>query len=195
MLETQKVDLLLQGLSILKGRSFADNRGTLAIFFEESLKSIFKNAEIETFDLRLILSENNIGIVRGIHFGANELNQTKVIQCVEGKFRDYIFDFRPNSKTFLKFNEIMLDGNKPTTVVISPGLGHAFQSLENNSKMLYLINGKYDSGKEITINPLGNEINIDWTYKPILSENDRLAPSLSTIFSVGILSQFVNREV
>jgi len=61
--------------------------------------------------------------------------------------------------------------------------------------MLYLINGKYDSGKEITINPLGNEINIDWTYKPILSENDRLAPSLSTIFSVGILSQFVNREV
>lgn len=108
MLETQKVDLLLQGLSILKGRSFSDNRGTVAIFFEESLKSIFKNAEIETFDLRLILSENNIGIVRGIHFGANELNQTKVIQCVEGKFRDYIFDFRPNSKTFLKFNEIML---------------------------------------------------------------------------------------
>lgn len=195
MLKTQKVKRFLHGLSIFEGKSFFDNRGAVSIFFEESLNKIFKNKENESFDLRLILSENNAGVVRGIHFAANELNQTKVIQCVEGKFKDYIFDFRPNSKTFLKFNEIILDSDTPITVVISPGLGHAFQSLENNSKMLYLINGKYDSGKEITINSLGNEINIDWTYKPILSENDRLAPSLSSIFSAGILSQFVNREV
>jgi dTDP-4-dehydrorhamnose 3,5-epimerase len=195
VLETQKIKRFLQGLSIFEGKSFFDNRGVVSIFFEKSLSDIFKNKEIETFDLRLIISGNNMGVVRGIHLAANELNQTKVIQCVEGKFKDYIFDFRPNSKTFLKFNEIILDSNTPTTVVIPPGLGHAFQSLENNSKILYLINGKYDSDKEIIINSLGNEINIDWTYEPILSETDRLAPSLSSIFSAGIFGQFVSMEV
>ena len=183
-----KLTKSVDGVSIYQSKNFVDERGSVTSIFEESLQTIFKGINFDNLYTRLLYSTNKRGVVRGIHLASAEVKQTKLVHSIRGSFKDYIFDFRPNSDTYLKYTEVTLDSSK--VLVIAPGLGHCFQSLDDNSTLIYLINNKFDLSNEIVVNPTSKEIKINWDYEPILSKKDIMSPLLSEMITDGIFEQF-----
>jgi dTDP-4-dehydrorhamnose 3,5-epimerase len=72
---------------------------------------------------------------------------------------------------------IDMSDDRPTTLVIPPGFGHAVQGLSQRSLVVYGTNVEYANNKEFEINPLDSNWINHWKEPVILSERDRLAPS------------------
>jgi dTDP-4-dehydrorhamnose 3,5-epimerase len=76
---------------------------------------------------------------------------------------------------------VELSGNSGKALLISEGLGHGFLSLEENSIVVYLVSSAFSPSEEYAINPLDENIGIDWgtdsAYLKI-SDKDKSAPTL-----------------
>jgi dTDP-4-dehydrorhamnose 3,5-epimerase len=73
----------------------------------------------------------------------------------------------------------MLSESNGIGVLIQASLGNSFQSLSENSIVVYNMSTEYEPEFEHTINPLDSFINIDWPLdNPILSEKDSKGDSL-----------------
>lgn len=127
-------------------------------------------------------SKSAKGVVRGIHFSKATEGQSKLITCVAGRILDVVVDLRPESLTFKQWVSVELCSDSGRSVFISHGLGHAFQSLEVDSCLSYLMSSKYAPNLEFEINPLDPEIAITWDLTEIsMSQKDKLAPNVEDI--------------
>src|SRR5262249_34680173 len=72
---------------------------------------------------------------------------------------------------------------------LSEGLGHAFMALTDGATVVYLCSAPYAPGREHGIDPLDPAIGIAWPLDsaPVLSEKDRIAPSLERALHDGLL--------
>lgn len=98
----------------------------------------------------------------------------KLIRCLEGKVFDVAIDLRSGSKTFLKWYAQVLSPEKNNMMVIPEGCGHAFQTIEEDTELLYLHTAHYEPEYEGGVLFNDPSLNIEW---PIvcteLSEKDR----------------------
>jgi dTDP-4-dehydrorhamnose 3,5-epimerase len=88
---------------------------------------------------------------------------------------------RPNSATYKKAESVQLSGNGNKSVLIGPGLGHAFVSLAQGSAVTYLLSSPYRPELEFEINPLDLTLKLDFgipANELIVSEKDKSAPTL-----------------
>ena len=110
---------------------------------------------------------------------------SKWVSCLSGAVRDFFVDLRIDSPTFLEWGFTDLDPTLGRTVLMGKGIGHAFQALENDSTLVYLLDGEYLPEKEFSINPFSDRIKIDW---PItihnLSDKDLNAPSIDDVIKL-----------
>ena len=60
-------------------------------------------------------------------------------------------DLRPHSPTYLKYISIELNNKKRNSLYIPTGIAHGFQSLEENTDMLYLTDGIQSKECEVGI--------------------------------------------
>jgi dTDP-4-dehydrorhamnose 3,5-epimerase len=170
--------LQIPGAWLISSVRFADQRG----WFQEW----FKHTDIESLTGLKIqpqqanLSHSRAGVIRGIHYSLAEEGQVKVITVLQGKIEDFTVDLNPTSPTFLQWNRVCLDSRNGETLVLAPFTGHAFQSLEDNTLVCYLVSAEYDPESEFAISPFDTEINLPWdnSVKSIVSERDRNAPTL-----------------
>ena len=113
-------------------------------------------------------------MLRGIH---GDFKSWKLITCVYGELYFVIVDNRKQSKTYWKWDSIILNDKNKKIVLLPPGIGNGFLVLSKESvfsyKWSYL--GKYpDVDDQFTIKWNDKTLKIDWPIvNPILQQRDR----------------------
>lgn len=168
----------LPGVLLLKVSRFNDSRG----FFSELYKANdFASLGIPYF-VQDNLSESSLGVIRGLHWQEPPFGQGKLVTCVKGRILDVAVDINRKSKTFGNHVAFELNESNGWMLWIPEGFAHGFQSLENNSRVLYKVTNIWHKESERSVNPLDPEIGINWlpTHN-ILSEKDLSAPNLKNL--------------
>ena len=170
-------ELFNNGPVVLPREKYLDHRGSFEMIFEDSaVREIYP-------EFPKLLQVNalwaNYGAIRGVHAAAKRENHWKVVTCVFGSVREAVVDLRTGSASFGEMRSLDISELEPSTLVIPPGFGHAVQSLSQRSLVVYGTNVEYENNREFEINPMDEKWIEYWNEPIILSERDRLAPSLN----------------
>ncbi len=176
----------IEGLWQIENDIFTDSRGSFSEIFQAA--EFYKQTSLNFMPAQWNQSVSSKGVLRGIHYSLAPKGQSKWVNCSVGSILDIVVDLRRDSKTFLSTFEIELTSGNHRSLVIGPGLGHSFQSLEDGSVVNYLLTSMYSPSEEFGLNPLDPNLEINWPQpSPLLSDKDRHAPSLALALKQGIL--------
>lgn len=131
----------INGAYIIETNKVVDERG----FFINS----WNKQEFHENNLEVNLTECNIafnnkkGTIRGLHYQIPPYDGAKLVRCIRGKIWDVVVDLRPNSKTFKQWYSVELNEENNKLNYIPPECAHGYQTLEENSEMLYLMSQEY----------------------------------------------------
>ncbi|MCW2396656.1 dTDP-4-dehydrorhamnose 3,5-epimerase [Sphingobium sp. B8D3B] len=127
------------------------------------------------------LSRNLLaGTLRGMHYQAAPHAEAKFVRCVRGALMDVVVDVRPGSPTCGKWVAERLTADSGTGLYIAPGLAHGFQTLVDDTDMLYQITPAFRAGFGSGVRWNDPAFGIDWPLpNPILSDRDAAYPDWS----------------
>ncbi len=178
-------------IKIIKPRLFSDPRG---YFFESFSQRDFCQAigrEIQF--LQDNESRSCKGVIRGLHFQAPPMAQSKLVRCVVGKVLDIAVDIRIGSPTYGKHVAVELSEDNHLQFFIPQGFAHGFSVLSDIAVFQYKCDNYYSKGHEGGINLFDPELNIDWqtpAREAILSEKDLNHANLNNFNSPFIYGKF-----
>ena len=179
--------LSIHGAWLLQSRVFADDRGTFSEWFKSSLLTELTG---ESFlPVQANVSVSNAGVIRGIHYSLGPHGQAKLVTVLRGSILDVAIDVRTGSPTFGKYESVVMTAGDGQTMFLRHDMAHAFQALEDNTVVSYLISTEYSPADEREISPMCPTLNIQWTknLSVVLSEKDQIAPDLSEQSAAGLL--------
>lgn len=116
----------------------------------------------------------------GIHFQNAPQRQARLVSLLAGSGVDYVVDLRRDSPSYCRWiaREISAAGREH--VLVPPGFGHVFRSLEDNVMMLFRVDTPFDLQYSRTISYHDPQIALDIREREfILSEYDAAAPMLA----------------
>lgn len=117
------------------------------------------------------------GTIRGMHFQKHPKAEIKIVQCIKGAVYDVAIDLRKGSSTYGKWVGQELTEDNKKMFLIPKGFAHGFQSLKDNSKILYFVSEFYSPKYESGVRWNDPFFNIKWPIKnPIFSEKDKNWP-------------------
>jgi dTDP-4-dehydrorhamnose 3,5-epimerase len=99
--------------------------------------------------LELTVAQSNIsfnhlrGTLRGMHFQLTPHEQVKLVRCTRGAIHDVIIDLRAASPTYLQSMAVELTEENRRTLFVPRGFGHGFQTLADNSEVVYMVSAFY----------------------------------------------------
>lgn len=156
-----------------------DDRG----WFQESFKSSLfaEHTGVHFLPAQSNISKSQAGTIRGIHYSIAPEGQGKLVTVMSGAIDDYVVDVRTDSPTFGQWRRIRLNASTPKAVLIDPHLGHAFQALEDETIVSYMVTAEFNPSVELALHPMCPHLSIQWdvTLTPRLSAKDSAAPNLS----------------
>jgi len=176
----------IEGIFVVENEIFSDHRGDFSrLFCDRELASILAHRQI----VQLNLSKNRIqGCVRGMHFQNSPHAEMKMIRCLSGNIFDVAVDLRKDSKTFLKWYGMELSSDNHKMMVIPEGFAHGYQSLTQETEVLYATTSHYEPQSEGGYRFDDPAFNIDWPDECTeLSEKDKQHPFITQNFSGMIL--------
>jgi len=83
------------------------------------------------------------GTLRGMHYQRAPDAEAKLVRCIRGAIYDVIADLRPHSSSFMRWLGFTLSGTGDTMLYIPPGCAHGFQTLEDDTEILYHMSCEY----------------------------------------------------
>ena len=170
----------IKGLFEIRPSIFEDHRG---IFFESFREDELRKLGIEKSFIQDNQSFSKKNVIRGIHFQLEPFAQGKLVKVAYGKVLDVAIDLRPGSETFGKHVKMVLDSINHNMFYIPEGFGHGFLAIED-SVLQYKCTQYYNQESEKGIAWNDPDLNIDWGITdPIISEKDRVMPSLQSFIS------------
>jgi dTDP-4-dehydrorhamnose 3,5-epimerase len=176
--ENQDKAMRLEGCRLIKNLKHVDNRGS----FKKILPAV-DEIELSNFPIcQVNISTNTLaGTIRGLHYQAEPFLEAKLISCIKGSVMDVLLDMRPTSKTYGKYASYHLAPGSGS-LLVPPLVAHGFQSLEDETTLLYLHSTDYSLNNSQGVNPLDPILGINWPL-PIssISESDRNLPSFSEV--------------
>ena len=163
----------ISDLIIIEPKVFNDSRG---YFFEPYNKNKFDKLISKTNFVQDNESKSIKGVLRGFHFQKPPYEQAKLVRCVYGKVLDVALDIRKNSKTYGKFETVILSGKNKKQLFIPRGFAHAFLVLSDTALFSYKVDNIYnpDSDDGIIWNDMF--LDVDWPFEEsdlIISEKDK----------------------
>jgi dTDP-4-dehydrorhamnose 3,5-epimerase len=171
----------LEGLYLIQQKVFCDERGRFARLFCQSRLT----AQGRPFAIRQINHSRTVGegSVRGLHFQKAGYAESKLITCVRGAVWDVAVDLRPQSPTYLQWHAQELRADDGRSFLIPAGFAHGFQSLTDESEVLYLTDADYAPEHEAGLSALDPALAIAWPL-PVknLSAKDSSHPLLDKQF-------------
>jgi dTDP-4-dehydrorhamnose 3,5-epimerase len=177
----------LKDLYIIKPNSFKDDRGAFSrVFCEDELYNIFK------FNIKQINHSvtKDKGTVRGLHFQYEPDAEVKMVKCIRGKVLDIVVDIRKDSPTFLQHFAIELSAQNQKMIYIPKGFAHGFQSLEDDTELLYLHSSIYTPNNEGALNIRDTTLNIQLPLDIInLSKRDETHRFLDNDFEGIVIDE------
>jgi dTDP-4-dehydrorhamnose 3,5-epimerase len=135
------IETQLQGVFTIEPEKLEDERG----FFART----WCQREFAAHGLNPRLVQCNIsfnrkrGILRGMHYQAAPHEEVKLVQCTRGRIYDVIIDLREKSPTFKQYIAVTLTAQHHEMLYIPEGFAHGFQTLEDNTEVLYQMSEFY----------------------------------------------------
>lgn len=168
----------LKDVKVIDYEQKYDNRGfSYLIHSKEKLQQAGINFE---YIEECVYFSEKAGTLYGIHFQNNPKAQAKLLFCIKGRGIDYAVDLRKNSSTYLQWVGVELSEDNRKQIYIPKGFGHAFVSLEDNTKNVMRYDVPFDSRYSRQILYNDPEISIDYPISnPILASHDMNAPLLA----------------
>ncbi len=147
-----------------------DERGLFARTF---CKNEFRQIGFDKEFVQFNHSFNKIkGTLRGMHFQLPPYSETKLIRCIQGAVYDVAVDLREGSPTFLQHFGIELSANNMESILIPEGFAHGFQTLEDNSTLIYHHTQYYNPKADAGIRFDDAALNIKWKL-PVVNVSDK----------------------
>ena len=166
----------IDGVSVITASRYHDERG----FFTRTFDTEWLPAGIGFAPQQVAISQNKrVGTIRGLHWQAEPLADAKVVRCIKGRIFDVVADVRPDSPTYRQWQGFMLDAGEDQSLVLPAGVAHGFQTLVDDSEILYLIAAPYRAELARGIRYDDPAFAVDWPLPvSIISDRDRALPAL-----------------
>ena len=155
-----------------------DERGFFArLFCEDEFAAHGLPARFEQSSL----SRNaQAGTLRGLHFQHPPHAEAKFVRCLRGAVFDVAVDIREGSSTRGRFVAERLDAREGVALYIPPGFAHGFQTLEDDTDVLYQITPSFKPGLGAGYRWDDPAFAIPWPLPtPLMSERDRTYPDFA----------------
>ncbi len=175
-----KIDTSIEGVYIIEPTVFGDSRG---YFMETYSESEFN--EIGIFDkfVQDNQSKSKKGVLRGLHF-QKENSQSKLVRVIKGEVFDVCVDLRPNSKTYGKWEGVLLSEENKKMFMIPRGFAHGFLVVSDEAEFTYKCGDVYNKESEGGLIWNDPEVGIKWPEvdtELLLSEKDQKWPTLGEL--------------
>lgn len=156
---------------------YKDERGFVSVSYLEN--------EMESLGLpkfvRDIHSRSAKNVVRGLHYQFHPA-MGKLMRVTRGAAYVVAVDFNLKSQTFLQFHSILATEENQVQVWASADFARGFLALEDNTEVQYKCEAYYNPEEDKAVLWNDPRIRIPWKVdNPILSERDRIAPSVQDI--------------
>jgi dTDP-4-dehydrorhamnose 3,5-epimerase len=102
------------------------------------------------------------GTLRGLHYQAAPLEQTKLVRCTTGAIHDVIVDLRIGSKTRGRWQSFELSARNRRLLYIPKGFAHGFQTLTDEAEAFYQMTGPSSADHARGIRWDDPKLAIDW---------------------------------
>jgi len=170
------IETKIQGVLLIDIEPVYDSRGMFArTYCLEEFKTAGLNFSIYQTSTSLNLAKHTI---RGMHFQLAPYAEQKLVRCTAGEIYDVLLDLRPESPTHLKWMSVELSGKNNRMVFIPPGVAHGYQTLVENSEILYMIDTPFEPTHYRGARWNDPAFAIDWpaTNPIVISDRDNTYP-------------------
>ena len=153
-----KIETSIEGVCIIEPTVFGDNRG---YFMETYSEKDFEEIGLNYKFVQDNQSKSKKGVLRGLHF-QKENTQAKLVRCIKGEVFDVAVDLRPGSKTYGKWEGVILTEENKKMFMIPKGFAHGFVVLSDEAEFAYKCTDFYHPNDEGGIIWNDPEIGIKW---------------------------------
>lgn len=177
----RSIPTAIPGVTQIKRFLFTDTRGSFTRLSDlENLRRLGWQGEVMQINHSVT---KKAGTVRGMHYQNPPYTEYKLVNCIKGSVYDVVVDLREGSSTFLRSVAVKLSPDNSTALLIPPGCAHGFQSLEDDSELLYAHSMPFIASSDGGMNPLDPAFGIQWPL-PIanMSEKDKNRPMITSKF-------------
>lgn len=183
MSKLKKIETSIEGVYIIEPTVFGDERG---YFMETYNKADFEELGLNYEFVQDNQSMSKKGVLRGLHF-QKQHTQAKLVRCIKGEVFDVAVDLRPGSKTYGKWEGIILTEENKKMFMVPRGFAHGFLVLSQEAQFIYKIDNIYDPSSEGGLAWNDPDVAIDWPMGDLkigdllTSEKDRKWPTLKEL--------------
>jgi dTDP-4-dehydrorhamnose 3,5-epimerase len=112
------------------------------------------------------------GTLRGMHYQVAPHEETKIVRCTMGALWDVLVDLRPDSPTYRQWTAAELTAENRRQLYIPAGCAHGFQTLTDDTEVLYLISESYHPESARGVRWDDPKLGIAWPL-PVSAMSDR----------------------
>lgn len=161
----------VDGVVLVEMEPHSDERG----FFSRS----FDTTEFAQHGMRPEVAQCNVsfnhraGTMRGLHLSLPGHPEAKFIRCTRGAIVDVAVDVRPDSPTYLQHVAVELTADNRTALYLPPHLAHAYQTLSDDTEVLYMVSVPYAPGAEMGFRYDDSAFELSWPLPvTVISDKD-----------------------
>jgi dTDP-4-dehydrorhamnose 3,5-epimerase len=179
----------LAGLYEIDTEPHADGRGSFTRLYceqtcEQTLGEVAPGARVVQVNHSV---SRQRGTLRGLHFQHAPAADGKLVRCLRGRVFDVAVDLRHGSPTFARWHALELAGEGTRGLWVPPGFAHGFQTLADDTELLYLHTAAHSPAHEAGLRFDDAQLAIPWPLTPTqLSPRDLALPFLTPQFQ-GVL--------
>jgi dTDP-4-dehydrorhamnose 3,5-epimerase len=153
-----------------------DSRG----FFEQS----FPSSAISRLDRDSVYVASSWAAekhsIRGLHYQEEPFGERKLVRVIAGRVLDVVVNLDKLIPMETRIQTFELSSDVPRCLYIPKGFAHGFQSLEDDTIVLYCLDNIYAPQATKGLNPLSPVLANLWPFKPSrIKEADLLWPDLT----------------
>jgi dTDP-4-dehydrorhamnose 3,5-epimerase len=148
------------GLTLLSSQLHRDERGESR---KVVTRAMLADAGLDSH-LEEVLSTTNelAGTVRGLHFQQEPMAESKTLWVTRGALFDVVVDLRSDQPTYGRAFSTTLRADDGLALHVPPGFAHGYQTLEDDTRLTYLISTPYSPGHGRTLAWNDPHLAIDW---------------------------------
>jgi dTDP-4-dehydrorhamnose 3,5-epimerase len=168
-------EVAIDGVLLLEPERREDERGFFARTF--CATELAGRRLVDRFRQSSISYNARRGTVRGMHFSRAPHEETKIVRCTAGAIFDVVVDLRPGSPTELKWVGVPLTAENRHALYIPRGFAHGFQSLQDDTEIMYMIDTDYVPGAATGVRWNDPAIGVKWPEPiTVISQRDLIFP-------------------
>jgi dTDP-4-dehydrorhamnose 3,5-epimerase len=135
-------DTPIQGAFIAEIPHFPDERGYLDVVYSSQFLAD-KGLKLPVAQSMAAWNRTK-GTLRGMHYQDAPRTEIKLVACPVGAIYDVMIDLRKDSPSYQKWFAVELSGENHRALYIPEGIAHGYQTLADNSYVLYHTSQPYD---------------------------------------------------